>query len=120
MKSATLTFGNGFTTPYAGLREDRRREQEVVVSVRPEEFTIATDGHGVDGTIVSSVFLGLNTTYFVKLFDGSMVEIIEESSIDNILENGTHVSLGLKLSKVNVFNAEGDENLTAGVVNDAN
>ena len=115
-----LTFGNGFTTPYAGLRGDRRREQEVVVSVRPEEFTIATDGHGVDGTIVSSVFLGLNTTYFVKLFDGSMVEIIEESSIDNILENGTHVSLGLKLSKVNVFNAEGDENLTAGVVNDAN
>ena len=43
---------------------------------------------------------------------------MEESSISSIIPNGTKVKLGLKLDKINVFNADGSENLTKGVVND--
>ena len=66
-------------------------------AVRPEEFVLAADGQqGIDATVVSSVFLGLNTTYFVELYDGTNAEIVEESSISSIIPNGTKVKLTLK------------------------
>ena len=78
-----------------------------------------TDGQqGIDATVVSSVFLGLNTTYFVELYDGTNAEIVEESSISSIIPNGTKVKLTLKQDKINVFTADGKTNLTKGVVND--
>ena len=44
----------------------------MLVAVRPEEFVLAADGQqGIDATVTSSVFLGLNTTYFVELYDGT-------------------------------------------------
>ena len=92
---------------------------DVLVAVRPEEFIIdEKNTEGIDATVVSSVFLGLNTTYFVELYDGTQAEIVEESSISSIIPNGTKVKLGLKLDKLNVFTADGEENLTKGVVND--
>ena len=75
-------------------------------------------GQGIDARVVSSVFLGLNTTYFVELYDGTQAEIVEESSISNIIPNGTQVKLTLKLDKINLFTADGSRNLTKGVVND--
>lgn len=68
--------------------------------------------------VTSSVFLGLNTTYFVELYDGTNAEIVEESSISSIIPNGTKVKLTLKQDKINVFTADGKTNLTKGVVND--
>ena len=51
--------------------------EDVLVAVRPEEFVLAADGQqGIDATVVSSVFLGLNTTYFVELYDGTNAEIL--------------------------------------------
>ena len=92
---------------------------EVLVAVRPEEFVIDSKNEsGIDATVISSVFLGLNTTYFVELYDGTQAEIVEESSISSIIPNGTKVKLGFKMDKINVFNADGTRNLTKGVVND--
>jgi iron(III) transport system ATP-binding protein len=114
-----LKFGNGYEVPYENLRPDINTSQKVKVSVRPEEFMLDSSGRGIEGEILSSVFLGLNTTYFVKLYNGDTAEIVEESSISNILENGTTVHLGLKLDKINVFVEDGRGSLTAGVVSDA-
>ena len=37
---------------------------------------LAADGQqGIDATVTSSVFLGLNTTYFVELYDGTVYEL---------------------------------------------
>jgi iron(III) transport system ATP-binding protein len=116
---STLTFGNGYTVPYRHLRPGVTGPLKVKVSVRPEEFILESNGTGIEGEILASVFLGLNTTYFVKLWNGQTVEIVEESSISGILDNGTRVFLGLKLAKINVFGESGSESLTAGVVNDA-
>ena len=112
-----LRFGNGYTAAYDNLA--KAAGEDVLVAVRPEEFVIDENNReGIDATVMSSVFLGLNTTYFVELFDGTQAEIVEESSISSIIPNGTKVKLGLKLDKINVFNADGSVNLTKGVVND--
>ena len=112
-----LHFGNGYVTPYDNC--GNAPEEDVLVAVRPEEFVLAADGQqGIDATVVSSVFLGLNTTYFVELYDGTNAEIVEESSISSIIPNGTKVKLTLKQDKINVFTADGKTNLTKGVVND--
>ncbi len=112
-----LHFGNGYVTPYDNCGS--APAEDVLVAVRPEEFVLAADGQqGIDATVVSSVFLGLNTTYFVELYDGTSAEIVEESSISSIIPNGTKVKLTLKQDKINVFTADGKTNLTKGVVND--
>ena len=112
-----LCFENGYSVAYDNLAKSMG--SEVLVAVRPEEFVIDENNReGIDATVVSSVFLGLNTTYFVELFDGTQAEIVEESSISSIIPNGTKVKLGLKLDKINVFSKDGSENLTKGVVND--
>ena len=112
-----LSFANGYAVEYDNL--EKRAGEDVLVAVRPEEFVIDEKNEaGIDATVMSSVFLGLNTTYFVELYDGTQAEIVEESSISSIIPNGTKVKLGLKLDKINVFNADGSVNLTKGVVND--
>ena len=112
-----LKFGNGYAVGYDNL--DKPVTGDVLVAVRPEEFVIdEKNTEGIDATVTSSVFLGLNTTYFVELYDGTQAEIVEESSISSIIPNGTKVKLGLKLDKLNVFTADGEANLTKGVVND--
>ena len=112
-----LYFGNGYVMPYDNCGSVPA--EDVLVAVRPEEFVLAADGQqGIDATVTSSVFLGLNTTYFVELYDGTNAEIVEESSISSIIPNGTKVKLTLKQDKINVFTADGQTNLTKGVVND--
>ena len=112
----TLKFGNGYAVQYDNMTAP---DEDVLVAVRPEEFVLSENGQsGIDATVTSSVFLGLNTTYFVELYDGTQAEIVEESSISSIIPNGTRVKLGLKLDKINVFTADGSANLTKGVVND--
>ena len=113
----TLRFGNGYVMPYDNC--ENVPAEDVLVAVRPEEFVLAADGQqGIDATVTSSVFLGLNTTYFVELYDGTSAEIVEESSISSIIPNGTKVKLTFKADKINVFTADGSTNLTKGVVND--
>ena len=57
------------------------------------------------------MYLGLNTHYFVELDWGETVEIIEESSVEDIMEPGKEVALRIKENKVNIFEADGSKNL---------
>lgn len=88
------------------------------VSIRPEEFIISERKKGIRGIVVSSMFLGLNTNYFVELKDGTRVEIIQESSMANIIEEGTEVHLELRTEKINLFDEHGEVNFVQGVIND--
>ena len=94
--------------------------REVVVSARPEELLVNTDleGEGIKAEIVDSVFLGLNTHYFVKTETGEEAEIIQESRIDSILPPGTQVRLTLNAVKANVFDKETSLSLMRGVRNE--
>ena len=98
---------------------EQQKEQEITLSVRPEEFLLDRDStEGISAIVDDCVFLGLNTHYFVHLSSGEEVEIIQESSIDSIIEPGSEIKLKINTDKVNLFTADGEENILTGVCND--
>ena len=115
--SATLCAA-GYTLPVSTLLPDERKDQKVVLSVRPEEFIIAHDGEGIRATVQSSTFLGLNMHYFLKLDNGAEVQVIQEAELDSRLQDGEKIVLRMKQNKINIFNQDGSRNLVCGVVND--
>ena len=114
---ANLTAA-GCTMPITTLLDEEKKNQKVVVSVRPEEFVITRDGEGIAATVVSSTFLGLNMHYFLKLDDGTDVQVIQEAELDSRLADGEKVRLGVKCNKINIFCEDGSRNLVRGVTND--
>lgn len=111
---------SGYRAELENVREECRKDQDVMLSIRPEEFLLSrsAEGPGILATVDDCVFLGLMTHYFVHLESGEEAEIIQESSIDNIIEPGTQIRLTLNTEKVNVFSADGSDNLLTGVCND--
>ena len=99
------------------LAEDMK-DQKVVVSVRPEEFVIDKTDEGIPATVVSSTFLGLNMHYFLKLSDGTDVQVIQEAELDSRLRDGEQIHLRMKQNKINIFCEDGSRNLVRGVTND--
>lgn len=100
------------------LRSDVKENQDVIVSIRPEEFYITDDQTQMHGEVIDYIFLGLNTHYTIKLDSNELIEIVIESSIDSIIQPGSKIYLGLKLEKINVFTQDGSNNLVTGVEND--
>ena len=109
----TLTFTDGHAVQLDNI-DPEAASQAVKVSVRPEEFVIQRDATapGVSATVDDSVFLGLNTHYFVHLDSGDKVEIVMESEIENSVPKGTAIKLAVKTHKINVFTADGARTLT--------
>ena len=107
-----IVFGNGYTVNMDNLT-DVTDGQKVSVSVRPEELVInsTSEGGSLVGTVLYSTFLGLNTHYVVEMPDGNRAEIIQESQIDDIIENGTEVHMTVKAEKINVFTEDGEKTL---------
>jgi iron(III) transport system ATP-binding protein len=119
-KALSFEFKDGFTVDLPNVQPEFLKDQKVVVSIRPEEFIISDNpGDGVVGVVDSSIFLGLNTHYYVHLDSGQQVEIVQESKIDEILPVKSKVYLKLKAEKINVFTADGGRNILEGVRNDA-
>ena len=92
----------------------------VKISVRPEEFLLCDKNKTGDikAKVVGSTFLGLNTHYKVELETGEIAEIVRESTMDEIIAEGSYVSLALNTDKINVFTGDGTKNILAGVQND--
>lgn len=76
--------------------------QAVIAAVRPEEFLINTAGQGLCGTVLNSIFIGLNTHYFIELATGQTVEVIQDQEQEAIAEGST-VFLTVKAHRINVF-----------------
>ena len=102
-----------------GTRLVVERGEKITLSVRPEEFLLDRDStEGISAIVDDCVFLGLNTHYFVHLSSGEEVEIIQESSIDSVIEPGSEIKLKINTDKDNLFTADGEENILTGVCND--
>ena len=115
MEQGTLVFPTGerFT------RDSWRTipDGPVKVSVRPEEFVVHhadEKAGGLSAVLEDSVYLGLNTHYYLKLTGGASVELIQESAIDEKLEPGSAVTLTLKEEKINIFSEDGTKNNLRG------
>ena len=115
-----LVTPSGYRAQMNNVQEKYQQSQDVVMSIRPEELLLSRDasGDGITATVDDCVFLGLMTHYFVHLESGEEAEIIQESSIDSIIEPGTKIKLTINTDKVNIFTADGSANMLTGVRND--
>jgi iron(III) transport system ATP-binding protein len=108
--TAYLVFPGGAFIPIDGIAEEYKKDQPLSISVRPEEFIISDDGI-IQASVETSMFLGLSTYYFVQFETGETAEIIQESTIDNIIPNGSMIKLGIKKEKINLFLEDGSRNI---------
>ena len=116
---AFIVLDSGYRAAIDTVRPEQMKNQDVVLSVRPEEFLLDRNAtEGISAVVDDAVFLGLNTHYFVHLSTGEEVEIIQESSIENTIAAGSEIKLTLNTEKVNLFTADGSENILTGVRND--
>lgn len=99
--------------PIENIKNEYKKDMEVIVGVRPEELLIQnSSSEGMSAVVEDSVFLGMNTHYFMRLSDGTKMESIQESTTDEIIEAGKNVSLSLNLKKINLFTKDGETNIT--------
>lgn len=84
---------------------------KVKVSIRPEEFIITDDKSAIPAIVKDTIFLGLNTHFFMELPNKQIVEIIKESMINKSNNKGETVYLTINTKKVNIFSEDGKENL---------
>ncbi len=84
---------------------------KVKVSIRPEEFIITDDKSAIPAIVKDTIFLGLNTHFFMELPNKQIVEIIKESMINKSNNKGETVYLTINTEKVNIFSEDGKENL---------
>lgn len=110
-----LKFFDSYFQQMENMNENVKAGELVQVAIRPEEFVISKDGSGIAGVVQESIFLGLNTHYFIKLPDSSIIETISESEIDEIIPKGANIKLTLKQKKINVFTQDGSKNIIKGV-----
>lgn len=108
--NGTVVFPNGYRVELDSLKQ--KKEQDVLCSIRPEEFVISPKtSDGIKGTVKECTYLGLNTHYAVETEHGLTVETVEESSMQDELKPGEQVVLQVKKHKINVFNKQGTQNL---------
>lgn len=105
---ARINLTNGYSFLYPRLNGEK--DQKVRVSIRPEDF-IPAEADGIKAKIVHSVYLGLNTEYYCTLNDGTQIQMVEESNLDDTFEDGQEIMVGVKIDKINVFTSDGASNL---------
>lgn len=115
-----VVFNNGYETVMDNLLDTVTDGQEVVISVRPEEFSIQEDG--LECQIASRTFLGKYTNYFLD-FPGNMV-LENQPSIEysqdlghtnRILDEGETICLRPNAKKINIFTKDMEQSLIKDV-----
>lgn len=103
-----VEFANGYKIKMNNLDDSVVDGQKVVVSVRPEEFSISDNG--LKCKISNSTFLGKYTNYVLDFADGMCLEnqpSIEFSQdlghSEHIYRSGDSISLEPNSTKINVF-----------------
>ena len=118
-----VVFNDGYVMPMDNLSDEVTDGMQVIVSVRPEEFSIQPQGQGLQCRIKNKVFLGKYNTYFLDFEEKMLVPnqpSIEFSQdlghAECLLDVNETVTLKPNAAKVNVFTADGERNLLKGVV----
>ena len=118
-----VVFNDGYVMPMDNLSDEVTDGMQVIVSVRPEEFSIQPQGQGLECRIKNKVFLGKYNTYFLDFEEKMLVPnqpSIEFSQdlghAERLLDVNETVTLKPNAAKVNVFTADGERNILKGVV----
>lgn len=89
---------------------DHVEPQDVRVSIRPEEF-IKDESGVIEATVDNSVYLGSSVNYLLTTNFAERIEVTEESTFEENLKPGDVIHLAVNTSKINIFTADGTQNL---------
>lgn len=89
---------------------DNVEPQDVRVSIRPEEF-IKDESGVIEATVDNSVYLGSSVNYLLNTNFAERIEVTEESTFEENLKPGDVIHLTVNTSKINIFTADGTQNL---------
>lgn len=89
---------------------------EVLVGVRPEEFTIVGEGQGMKGVVRLKQFLGKTIKYEIDFANGLVCEVsADTNSATRIYEAGEEIWMSANTKRINVFDKEKETTLIEGV-----
>lgn len=115
-----IRFKNGYEMKMDTLIDETRDKANVIIAVRPEEFSIADKG--IRATIKSKTFLGKYIEYELDFGEDMVVEgqpSIEYSQdvghIEKTYEVGETITLAPNKSKINIFTDDGQKSLIKDV-----
>lgn len=106
-KAPCVRFAEGYELPAPNLRDDFDGNNRVIVSVRPEEFSLQCDG--IRGIVTNRVFLGKTIQYQVKVSESlfeetSVIEFSQDSGqAAHFPSLGDTVFLKPNAQKLNIF-----------------
>ena len=93
-----------------------RKGEEILVYIRPEEFTFEPEGRGMQAKVLVKRFLGKYIQYIVDCGLGYNVEVsADTSSAECIFNEGDTVWLGVNTNRINLFDKETEVTLIEGV-----
>lgn len=101
-----IRFSDDYAVMVPNLAERANPGDTVIVSVRPQEFTITESTEGLPAVIKSNMFLGQSTHYFMDIGIGENIEVVQDADHTELYPEGEKVYLKLKAHRVNVFDQE--------------
>lgn len=116
-----LRFMDGYERIMTNLTVEQA--DDVIISVRPEEFSTQLDEHGLKAKIINRTFLGKYVNYKLAFDSGMVIE--NQQSIEysqdvghtkRIYEMGETIFLIPNADKLNVFSADGKQSLIKDVI----
>lgn len=119
-KDNYIVFRDGYKILMKNLCEDIKNNQEIIIAVRPEEFSVAEEGIRVK--IKTSTFLGKYNNYEITVGDDEIVpgmpaiEFSQDIGHAAVIYNiGDEITLQPNIEKINIFTADGNKSLIKGV-----
>lgn len=120
-ETRSVVFANGYKLSVPKLSKEAADGQEVIVAVRPEEFSMQEAG--LTCKVVTRVFLGKYMQYALdfpeEMLAGKQPSIEYSQDLghaEHMLGVGDGVTLRPNPDKINVFTADGERSLMEGVV----
>lgn len=107
-----IVFKSGYKIPMNNMCKTVKSGDEIMISVRPEEFILSGGQQGLKGKVSFSTFLGKYVNYEITLLNGDVVEMTQDTNTCTaIYEVGHEIFLEVNSSKINIFDKEGTTSL---------
>lgn len=88
-------------------------DEDILVSVRPEQFVFSNNKEGIKGEITLATFLGDFVTYEVTLSNNQIIEINEYTQNSPIIRDEGEVYIKFDTDKITLFTKDGQVNINA-------
>lgn len=120
---SALLFRNGYKIAMSNLADKVRDGQELIVGIRPEEFSPSLQG--LPCRVSSNTFLGRYSNCFLHFDEGiclpnqPSIEFSQDlGQADRLYMLGDVIKLAPNPSKINVFSADGEQSMIKDVTSD--